>query len=129
MAKKDDIAAIKAATGVTLKETDYDAAELATLRELAEGGDSKRTEFNAKVEEFKKPATTTKPGGEGEEGEEADGGPTITVKVGDKGSGSYLHPTSKTAIIRGSGQGVKVPDDSWTQDMLAKRFLIEVRTK
>lgn len=128
MAKKDDIAAIKAATGVTLKETDYDAAELATLRQLAEGGEDKRAEFNTKVEEFKKPAAT-QTGGEGKEGEEADGGPTITVKVGDKGSGSYLHPTSKTAIIRGSGEGVKVPDDSWTQDMLAKRFLIEVRTK
>ncbi|MVN86823.1 hypothetical protein GO986_08610 [Deinococcus sp. HMF7620] len=52
---------------------------------------------------------------------------TITVKVNpDKGSGSYLHPESKTAIERG-GKAVEVPDDAWTQDMVAKRFLLEVR--
>ena len=60
------------------------------------------------------------------EGEQEDA-PTVTVKVNpDKGSGSYLHPVSKDAIVRG-GKAVSVPDDAWTQDVLAKRFLTEVR--
>lgn len=113
MAKKDTLADIKAATGTDVPES-LNQKQLDELLVLAKGGEGKRAEFDAKLAEYTTPA-------------EEDAGPQIRVKVNpDKGSGSYLHPESKAAIERG-GQSVSLPDDAWTQDMIAKRFLLEVR--
>lgn len=121
MAKADTVAEIKAANGVDLNPNDYTQAELDSLLTLAKDP-AKRAEFDAQVKALKgsqptAQATTTP----------EDTVPTLTVKVNpDKGSGSYLHPVSKQAVVRG-GEAVKLPDDAWTQDMVAKRFLTEVR--
>ncbi|WP_272977118.1 hypothetical protein [Deinococcus geothermalis] len=120
MAKKDTAAEIKAANGVELNPDDYTQAELDTLLALAKDP-AKRAEFDAQAKALKgtPQASSTVA--------EEDAGPTLTVKVNpDKGSGSYLHPVSKQAVVRG-GEAVKLPDDAWTQDMVAKRFLLEVR--
>lgn len=116
MAKADTAAEIKAANGVELNPDDYKQSELDTLLALAKDP-AKRAEFDTQATALKaaQPSTTPEPA------------PTVTVKVNsDKGSGSYLHPVSKAAIVRG-GKAISVPDDAWTQDMVAKRFLTEVR--
>lgn len=123
MAKADTVAEIKAANGVELNPNDYTQAELDTLLTLAKDP-AKRAEFDAQVKALKgsqsTPQAATAP-------EPEDTAPTLTVKVNpDKGSGSYLHPVSKQAVVRG-GEAVTLPDDAWTQDMVAKRFLTEVR--
>lgn len=97
--KKELVDAIVAAGGETLNSDDFTAAQL----------EEKLAELEAQT------------------GEPAQEDPTLRVKVNpEKGSGSYLHPESKAAIVRG-GKPVDVPDDAWTQDMVAKRFLLEVR--
>lgn len=121
MAKKDTVAEIKAANGADLNPDDYTQAELDSLLALAKDP-AKRTEFDAQVKALK----GSQPQASSTAAEE-DTAPALTVKVNpDKGSGSYLHPVSKQAVVRG-GQAVKLPDDAWTQDMVAKRFLLEVR--
>ena len=120
MAKADTAAEIKAANGTDLNPDDYSQKELDALLALAKDP-TKRAEFDAQAQALKgstPPATQTL-------AEET--GLTIKVKVSaEKGSGSYLHPVSKVALVRG-GPAVSVPDDAWTQDMVAKRFLTEVR--
>ena len=48
---------------------------------------------------------------------------TVKVKIGPKASGSFLHPESKAIIT--PGKAAVVPDDAWTQEQLAQRFLVE----
>lgn len=111
MAKADTAALIKDANGTTLDPEAYTQTQLNALLGLAKAGD--KAAFDTKLAEF--------------DAADEDDSPTVTVKVNsDKGSGSYLHPVSKDAIVRG-GKAVSVPDDAWTQDMVAKRFLTEVR--
>lgn len=122
MAKADTAVEIKAANGVELNPDDYKQSELDTLLNLAKDP-AKRAEFDAQATALKGNA----PAQTGTAPEPEDTASTVTVKVNpDKGSGSYLHPVSKAAIVRG-GKAVSVPDDAWTQDMVAKRFLTEVR--
>ena len=54
-------------------------------------------------------------------------GPTRTVRVNyaspDVNEGTaFIHPESRTVIL---GKLVSVPDDEWTQNFLAQRFLTE----
>lgn len=99
--KKELVDAIAAAGGETLNPDDFTAAQL-----------------EDKLGELESQAGESAP---------AEDALTLRVKVNpEKGSGSYLHPESKAAIVRG-GKPVDVPDDAWTQDMVAKRFLLEVR--
>ncbi|GEM45907.1 hypothetical protein [Deinococcus cellulosilyticus] len=51
----------------------------------------------------------------------------IKVITGDKAKGSFMHPISKQWIRQGDTKPVELPDDAWTQDMIAQRFLKEVR--
>lgn len=125
MAKKDTVAAIKAANGTELNEADYTQDELDALLALAQGRDDKRKEFDEQAKALKgspKPAAQAAAEKASQEAETSG----IRVKVSDKGTGSYIHPVSKTLLRRG-GDAVSVPDDAWTQDMVAKRFLTEAR--
>ncbi|MDP9763846.1 hypothetical protein [Deinococcus enclensis] len=116
MAKPDTVKLIKETNGAELDADNYTQTQLNALLGLAKGGD--RGAFDAKLAEFDAAR---------EDDSEEGSTPTLKVKVNpDKGSGSYLHPEGKQAIVR-DGAAVSVPDDAWTQDMVAKRFLIEVR--
>lgn len=137
--KAENLAEITRLTGVELSDRDYKAPEVETLLTLAQDP-AKRAEFDAQVVALKgNPAATTDTSAEGDAQPAAgdsgkteeptvakDEAPTISVKVnGDKARGAFIHPTSKTRIA--GEKAVSVPDDAWTQDMLAKRFLTEVR--
>lgn len=119
MAKADTAAEIKAANGVELDPEQYTQGKLDALLLLAKDP-AKKAEFDQQVIALKNaPQPNVQPS--------AEHGETIKVRVNpDKGSGSYLHPESKQIAVRG-GESVILPDDAWTQEMVAKRFLLEVR--
>jgi len=131
MAKRDTVAAIKAANTVELDETAYKQAELDQLLAFAQAG--KQTEFDALRKQFDDDGTPPDdneqdPGGSEHtpSPEEAmEDGPTKKVKIGPKASegAGFIHPTSKTVVT--GDKVVSVPADDWTDQMLRDKFLTE----
>ena len=124
MATKDTVAAIKAAHSVELDETAYSQKEQDQLQALATP--DKQAEFDALRKQFDEDGVP--PDDNTEEAPVAeDSTPTRKVRVNyaspDVSTGTaFIHPESRTVIL---DKLVSVPDDEWTQNFLAQRFLTE----
>lgn len=153
MAKRDTVAAITAGNGAALDENAYMQSQLDQLLPLAQRGadgqadfDAKKAEIDAAIAEAKAQletkATADKAAAdqaeadrlateqkaqEAQMAEQSDAPATRKVRVNyaspDVNEGTaFIHPESRTVIL---GKLVSVPDDEWTQNFLAQRFLTE----
>lgn len=129
MAKKDQIAAIKAANGAELMEANYSGKQLEELETLAKSGATDRTAFDAKVAEFDQareaanqapsPAPSTTPAAK------VSGEKMIAVKVSARVAaidGEFTDPDSKRTIGK---EAVSVPHTAFVKEKLRSEEIVE----
>jgi hypothetical protein len=124
MAKADTAKQIDTLLGITTDPEKYTQQQLDTLLAAAkqnrEAYDKALSEIQPAQDSQQQSTPKEAPVAESTEGK-------IKVVTGEKATGSFMHPETKQSIRRGETKPVPVPYDAWTQEMIGRKFLKEVR--